>query len=65
MYIISFSRTYRWINIFCYFPAQGPVRGVRRQRQADILVHVHTPVRQLLAVRPRSVLRMGQTDQDL
>jgi len=47
------------------FPAQGPVRGFRRERQTDILVNVHSPVRQLFAVRPRPVLRMGQTDKDL
>jgi len=51
----------------CVFPrpAQGPVRGIGRERQTDLPVHVRTPVRQLPAVRSRSVLRMGQTDQDL
>lgn len=56
----------KWrLAIFCCFPAQGPVRGVRRKRQADLLVHVHSPVRQLFAVRPWPVLRLGQTVQDL
>lgn len=54
------------INLtFWIFPAQGLVRGVRRERTADLPVDVRPTVRQLLAMRARSVLRLGQTDQDL
>lgn len=57
----------RVVDCMLFFrpPAQGPVRGVRRERQTDLLVHVHPPVRQLPAMRARPVLWMGQTDQDL
>lgn len=53
------------INFILFCPAQGLVRGVRRERQADILVHVRSPIRQLSTVRSRPVLRMGQGQKSL